>query len=97
MKKLNLIPTPKEPEKDLDILANYISATQQIDIKEEDIDMNFFDNIDNALLKSATNERIVIRGNMEFTRRAIYLSSSYNYAFGMDSVGLTILVPLKKK
>ena len=83
MKKLNLITKDEGPG--------------GIDIYEENINMEYFENINNENLQIATNCRIGISKNGEFANKALYLDSYYDYILGKDSIGLTILVPFKKK
>jgi len=70
---------------------------KDIIIREEDIDMDFFGNIAQDSLRKGTFEKIAIRSGKEFTGKAIYLNNRFDYILGMDSEGITILVPLKKK
>jgi len=84
MEKLIFI--PNEPKKKLNGIA----------IREEDIDMDFFDDIDADKLIADTVDRMSIRGYEEFKGKAIRLNNAFNYAVGIDSVGEAILIPLKK-
>ena len=59
-----------------------------IDINEDDIAMDFF---------KSSSYNIGIRGSYEFIGKALWLDHDYDYAFGEDSHGEPILVPLKKK
>ena len=85
MKKLNLITREQEKEPNV------------IDIREENIDMGFFENIKQGLLLEATDNKICIRNYGNFEGLSLNLPDKCNYAIGKDSDGLTILVPLKKK
>lgn len=84
MKKLNLITKEK-------------ASIDSVDIKEKDIDMRYFEDTNDNKLLDATKCKMAIRDNMEFEGKAIHLSNAYDYVLGIDSDGLTILVPLKKK
>ena len=68
-----------------------------INIQEEDIDMTFFENINEMELANATGNTMFMRISDEFTGKAICLSSRFDYEFGTDSRGCVILIPLKKK
>ena len=83
MKKLKLITKEKE--------------SADVNINKEDIDVSFFDNIDDELLRASTNGQIAIRITGEFAEKAICLSDEYDYVVGEDSCGETILVILEKK
>ena len=85
MKKLNLI------------MQNTKSDSETIDIHEEDIDVDFFNDFNNNTLRSASCQRIGIRSFNEFEGKAIYLIDHFDYILGLDSQGVPILVPLKKE
>lgn len=85
MKKLNLI--TKEVEKDPDV----------IDIYEEAIDMDFFEDFNRSKFQGTTNGQMAIRSNEEFANKAIRLSDEFDYVLGFDRAGEKILVPLKQK
>jgi len=70
---------------------------KDIIIREEDIDLSFFDGFDREAFRNASNQRIAIRAGEEFTNKAIYLNNQFDYILGIDSEGATILVPLKRK
>ena len=72
-------------------------SEESIDIREEDIDMTFFDNINEENLAKATGGKICMRTVHEFKGKAIRLSLGFDYKLGTDSDNTTILVPLKKK
>ncbi len=84
MKKLILI--SKETKTDLGTIS----------INEEDIAMDFFDGINNEKFEKTTN-KIFIRGLGEFVGRSLWLNPDYDYILGIDSMEVTILIPLKKK
>ncbi|MBY8982730.1 MAG: hypothetical protein KGD57_07265 [Candidatus Lokiarchaeota archaeon] len=67
-----------------------------LDIREEDIDTNFFEYIDNDKLCHATRGNISIRSNGKFKGKAIWFPYDYNYHIKKDNTGI-ILIPLKKE
>ena len=83
MKKLNLI--------------KKTGCCSDVNINEDDIDMDFFDNIDELDLQRAAGYNMGMRTDGEFCGKALYLECDYDYALGKDNNGNTILVPLKKK
>ena len=70
---------------------------QSHEIRESDIDMDFFKIIERAGLSESTLGRIVVLDGGEFGGKALCLSNKFHYAVGFDSNDITILVPLKKK
>jgi len=75
--------------KTLNLITKREAAINSIDINEEDIDMDFFENIE--------GNRMIIRATREFAGKAIILDDAYDYVIGVDSTEMIILVPLKKK
>ena len=82
MKKLNLI------TEEIDELV--------INIREEDIDMEFINDMDEVEVSDTTNDIFRVIESGSFVGKAIYLCSAYDYLLGKDSAHNTILVPLKK-
>lgn len=68
-----------------------------ISIREEDIDMDYFETISESDLCVATNTKIAFRTKGAFNGKALYLSDRFDYILGIDSDGIPILVPLEKK
>ena len=85
MEKLIFI--PNKPEKKLNGIA----------IREEDIDMDFLDSINNSQLNESTAGKIHIKQLDEFSGKAIYLTDKCDYVIGLDKEGSTLLIALKKK
>ena len=74
--------------KKLNLIKKTGCCCSTIDIREEDIAMDYFEEF---------GYNMDIRGIGEFSRKAFFLSNEYDYAIGKDSEDRTILVPLKKK
>ena len=73
--------------KTLKLIKKKECCSSTIDIKENDI----------ALVMGTVMDAMCVRYDGEFEDAAIYLPNCYNYVVGEDSLGATILVPLKKK
>ena len=83
MKKLNLI--------------KKTGCCSDVNINEDDIDMDFFEDIIDSKLLDATGNVICLRTGCEFAGKALSLDCKYDYVLGEDSSDYPILVPLKKK
>ena len=83
--------------KKLNLIKKTGCCSSTIDINEDDIDMEFFDNIDKKELMESNNDIILIKTTGEFRKKAIYLNDRYDYILGYDNTNDIILVPLKKK
>lgn len=68
-----------------------------IEIREEDIAMDFMNVINNDILAKATYSYINIRLDGNFKGKALRLDSIYDYVLGKDENDKIILIPLKKK
>ena len=83
--------------KKLNLIKKTGCCSSTIDIKEDDIDMDFFEHIDETDLQRAAGHNMGIRADHEFEWKALWLDNSCDYIIGKDSEGVTLLVPLKKK
>ena len=83
--------------KKLNLIKKTGCCCSAIDIKEEDIDMNFINDMEEVEVSDTTNNIFHVMGSGSFVGKAIYLCCNYDYVLGKDSNGYTILVPLKKK
>ena len=83
--------------KKLNLIKKTGCCCSTIDIKEEDIDMNFINDMEEVEVSDTTNHIFRVIESGSFVGKAIYLSCDYDYVIGLDSIGNTIFVPLKKK
>ena len=74
--------------KKLNLIKKTGCCCSTIDIREEDIAMDYFEEF---------GYNMDIRGTGEFSGKAFFLDNEYDYILGKDSDESAILVPLKKK
>ena len=83
--------------KKLNLIKKTGCCCSTIDINEDDIAMDFFEDIYDEEFKVAAGYNMGIKTDGEFCGKALYLDYTYDYVLGKDSNGNIILVPLKKK
>ena len=82
--------------KKLILIKNEKLDSNVVEIQEDDIDMEFFEKMNNEKLREATGLQIEKRSFGPFRDKSLQLEPNYDYILGKDENN-TILVPLKKK